>query len=119
MLDANSADLDRLRQYIQEDYDYPRLVQQAACNQRGVLMFLRGMPDDIEMNGHTFGRHHLSSELEKRFGIKTRESFRLTPDNEERLAAYCREDAHLCNALMLLDEATLRQPKATAFAASQ
>lgn len=104
VLEATIDDLKRLESFIENDYTYPRMVQQAACSTGGVLMFLRGMPDHNEVNGYTFGRKHLSTELEKRFGIKTRESFQLE-DERERLAEYCRADAEICDALVKLDEA--------------
>jgi hypothetical protein len=62
------------------------------------------MFDKSEFRGKPFGREHLSGAIEKKFGIKTRESFQLQ-DDDERLAAYCRADVELCDELTKLDRA--------------
>jgi hypothetical protein len=104
VLEATEKDLARVEHYIEKVYLYPRAIQHAACTAGGMLVYIRGMPDLSESNGFVFGRRHLTEELDKKLGIKTRESFQFEYDNV-RLAEYCRVDAEACDALLKLDTA--------------
>jgi hypothetical protein len=95
---------DKLFRFIQRDYVYGYYSQQASCRGNLTLLYIRLMFDNSEYRGKPFGRVHLSQEIEKRFGIKTRESFQLTDDRARR-ALYCASEPNLCEQLLKLDRA--------------
>jgi hypothetical protein len=102
VLETGPESKDKLFNYISSKYVYGYYSQQASCRGELTLLYIRKMFDKSEFRGKPFGREHLSGAIEKKFGIKTRESFQLS-DDEEQLAAYCRADVELCDALSKLD----------------
>jgi len=103
VLETGPQTKDKLYDYIGRNYVYGYYSQQASCRGNLTLLYIRLMFDKSEYNGKPFGREHLSRAIEKRFGIKTRESFQLKEDQERR-EAYC-EDPELCEQLVKLDRA--------------
>jgi hypothetical protein len=102
VLETGPESKDKLFNYISSKYVYGYYSQQASCRGELTLLYIRKMFDKSEFRGKPFGREHLSGAIEKMLGIKTRESFQLS-DDEERLSAYCRADVELCDALSKLD----------------
>jgi hypothetical protein len=102
VLETGPENKDKLFKYISSKYVYGYYSQQASCRGELTLLYIRKMFDKSEFRGKPFGRDHLSQAIEKKFGIKTRESFQLNND-EQRLAAYCRADVQLCESLIKLD----------------
>jgi hypothetical protein len=102
VLETGPETKDKLFKYIGRDYVYGYYSQQASCRGSLTLLYIRLMFDKSEYRGKPFGREHLSRELEKKFGIKTRESFQFTHDRE-RLSKYCRVNAELCERLVKID----------------
>jgi hypothetical protein len=104
VLETGPQTKDKLFDYIGRNYVYGYYSQQASCRGNLTLLYIRLMFDKSEYHGKPFGREHLSRTIEKRFGIKTRESFQLTND-EQHLSDYCKVDAELCNQLAKVDRA--------------
>lgn len=102
VLEAGPENKDKLFKYISQDYVYGYYSQQASCRGNLTLLYIRMMFDKSEFRGKPFGREHLSQAIEKKFGIKTRESFQLDND-QQRLAEYCAADSDLCDQLLLVD----------------
>lgn len=101
VLEAGQAKEKVIKHYIENQYVHPHYTQQASCRDR-TLLYLRDLVESSVFNGKPFGRVHLSEELERRFKIKTIESFHIDHD-QERLSRYCVMDADLCEQLVNLD----------------
>jgi hypothetical protein len=108
ILETGPENKDKLFKYISSKYVYGYYSQQASCRGTLTLLYIRTMFDKSEFRGKPFGREHLSQAIEKKFGIKTRESFQFVND-QERLGNYCRVDAELCDALLKVDLANKSQ----------
>jgi hypothetical protein len=104
VLETGPETKDKLFKYIGRDYVYGYYSQQASCRGSLTLLYIRLMFDKSEYRGKPFGREHLSRELEKKFRIKTRESFQFK-ESHERLSDYCRQSAALCDQLAKVDRA--------------
>jgi len=102
VLETGPQTKDKLYDYIGRNYVYGYYSQQASCRGNLTLLYIRLMFDKSEYNGKPFGREHLSQAIEKRFGIRTRESFQLNYE-PARLGGYCREDGELCDRLFKVD----------------
>jgi hypothetical protein len=99
ILETGPENKDKLFHYIANDYVTPFGSWQASCRGKLTLLYIRTMLDVPDDRGKPVG---LGQAVEKEFGIKTRESFQLRPD-QGRLSDYCRTDAELCDRLAKLD----------------
>ena len=103
ILETGPESKEKLFHFIQYDYVYRYNSQQASCRGNLTLLYIRLMFEKSEYKGKPFGREHLSQAIEKKLGIKTRESYQLHYADTTRLSAYCRADANLCDQLLKVD----------------
>jgi len=108
ILEAGPELEEKIYQYIASDYVYTYHSQLASCRGELTLLYIRTMFEESELDGKPFGRKHLSAALERRLGVKTRESFQFNYERQ-RLADFCRQDAELCERLVKLDRSAHRE----------
>jgi hypothetical protein len=102
VLESGPERKDELYDFILRKYVHGYASQHASCRGSLTLMYVSKMYESSEYRGKPFGRQHLSRELEERLGIKTRESYGWSSQNN-RLSDYCRADAEACDALLKLN----------------
>jgi hypothetical protein len=107
ILETGPENKEKLFRFISHDYVYGYYSQQASCRGNLTLLYIRLMFEKSEYKGKPFGREHLSQAIEKKLGIKTRESYQLRYADTTRLSAYCRADAELCDELVKLDRGNM------------
>ena len=103
VLEAPGHSPDDIRAFIR-DHHFGFDARSRFCDDSRALVYIRGMPEQYEKDGHIEGRKVLVDQLQEGLQVKVSESFAF-PDDQDRLSDYCRVDADLCEALVKLDRA--------------